>query len=209
MEGIDMIKPEFVLTDHERVLILDHVSDSDKTKLEGDEKAPEESKGKSKKLKGQNKNRFRFKVPDEKQLCFRVLQNGEIQESQCTSKKCRFLHSVEDYLKVKESDLGDACHVYNTKGKCMWGAACRFGSSHLGENGKNIVNPEVISQYEKTKALHTLNKISYTQQMALRKREFDFSRAEAVIKAVDKIFTKDKEVERTPDEEDGRLYQSC
>ncbi|KAF6198090.1 hypothetical protein GE061_007837 [Apolygus lucorum] len=217
MEGIDMIKPEYVITDHERVLSLDCVSDKDKVQL--DETEPSEGaaakqessekdqkgskndgKWKKKKLKGQNKHRATFRVPDEKQLCSKVLYKGEDLTEGCNNKRCRYLHSVKDYLKVKEPDIGDSCYVFNTKGKCPWGVACRFATSHLDEDGNNIEKPEVAAEFQKDKSLQSLNRIPFEKIVELRKRKYDFSKTSEVINAVDKVFK--RENEKNPEDEE-------
>ncbi|BET00169.1 tRNA-dihydrouridine synthase [Nesidiocoris tenuis] len=208
MEGVDMIKPEYVVTDHERVLNLDFVADSVKSQLttEREEDAENGSGSKKKwkkKLKGQNKNRAVYKLPENKQLCSKVLSRGENLPDGCNNKRCRFLHDVRDFLKVKEPDLGKSCYVYETKGICPWGVACRFGLSHVDENGKNLENPSVKGEKD-VKPSISLNKISYDTLISFRKRTYDFSKSLQVVKEVDKLLGTPKDTEEDAEEDDDQ-----
>ena len=55
--------------------------------------------------------------------------------------RCKFGHSVKDYLEQKESDIGDVCPVFEAIGICKEGWRCRWLSGHIrkaesGEEGE-------------------------------------------------------------------------
>jgi hypothetical protein len=45
--------------------------------------------------------------------------------------RCKFSHSVKDYLEQKESDIGDVCPVFEAIGICKEGWRCRWLSGHI------------------------------------------------------------------------------
>jgi len=45
--------------------------------------------------------------------------------------RCKFSHSVADYLEQKESDIGDVCPVFEAIGVCKDGWRCRWLSGHI------------------------------------------------------------------------------
>ncbi|CEG43289.1 trna-dihydrouridine synthase 3 [Plasmopara halstedii] len=44
---------------------------------------------------------------------------------------CKFSHDIDDYMKRKPKDLGDCCPVFDAKGYCRYGLACRFAHAHI------------------------------------------------------------------------------
>ena len=44
--------------------------------------------------------------------------------------KCRFMHDVNEFMKVKPKDLGSECVSFRKKGFCPYSFACRFGGDH-------------------------------------------------------------------------------
>lgn len=79
---------------------------------------------------------------------------------------------------------GPDCYIFNLTGKCRRGSACRFGSKHLTETGINIINP-IKYEESKLKPSATKNQIAGSLQEELRKRKYDFSKAERIMKEVD------------------------
>ncbi|RZC40998.1 Ax dynein light domain containing protein [Asbolus verrucosus] len=124
--GICTIKPEFVLAEYSRELSLECVSDKDKRKLTDDasemppEKKQKLSKSEKKKLSGQNKSRGpTFRCEREKELCNTLINLGiEDEIPKCERKNCKFLHDIQEYLKIKAKDIGEICYNYQTFGKC-------------------------------------------------------------------------------------------
>ncbi|XP_015108772.1 tRNA-dihydrouridine(47) synthase [NAD(P)(+)]-like [Diachasma alloeum] len=140
------------------------------------------------KLKGQNKQRPPpFRSPKEQNLCpWLVDQLATDPEKKCPSQNCKFLHDRVEYMKLKEPDIGPDCYVFELTGRCPRGTACRFGSSHLTETGINIINPERYQNY-KEKPAATKNQIANSLQEKLRRRKYNFSKAERIMRSTDEI----------------------
>lgn len=75
----------------------------------------------------------------------------------------------------KLPDIGDSCHVFDTYGKCMYGITCRFGKSHISEDGKNIVNEELFAKTQLEKRVDNI--LEKDVQVKLWKKRYDFSEA--------------------------------
>ncbi|PIO27245.1 hypothetical protein AB205_0011150, partial [Aquarana catesbeiana] len=108
---------------------------------------------------------------------------------ECASKcyfgeKCKFLHDVEKYLSEKQEDIGPKCHLYETFGKCIYGVSCRFAKSHLGEDFKNLINQELVKQWE-GKAL-VRNSLDKGLQIQLRKKKVPFDKTDKFLKLLNK-----------------------
>ncbi|XP_044266285.1 tRNA-dihydrouridine(47) synthase [NAD(P)(+)]-like [Tribolium madens] len=185
--GICKIKPEFILTERPRELVLECVSDKDKRKLSGSDETPLQkktklSKSEKKKLRGQNKSRGpTFRCTQEMELCNTLINLNLGEEApKCERKNCQFLHDINEYLRIKPKDIGEICYNYETFGKCGRGLACRFGSSHITQ-GRNKINSEKLVETAQVK-----NQLTHELQVALRKRTYNFDFAEALIKSNDK-----------------------
>nr|XP_020636507.1 tRNA-dihydrouridine(47) synthase [NAD(P)(+)]-like [Pogona vitticeps] len=148
-------------------------------KLEEDQdKAPPEGPGKEatgpkgKRARGQNKSRPRVKPTDyeKHRLCLSIVQ--ERGEKCFVGPRCRFLHDVKEYLATKPPDLGERCVLYETFGRCNYGATCRFAGAHLGEDFENLVNPDLLKQWEGKTLVK--NHLSKDLQRELRKKKFSF-----------------------------------
>ncbi|CAI9540559.1 unnamed protein product [Staurois parvus] len=143
-----------------------------------------EDKTEKKRARGQNKSRphVKYNQYEQQRLCPSVTQ-------ECASKcffgeKCKFLHDVKKYLSEKLEDIGPRCHLYETFGKCIYGVSCRFAKSHLGEDFKNLINQELVKQWE-GKAL-VRNGLNKDLQMQLRKRKVQFDKADKFLKHFNK-----------------------
>lgn len=80
--------------------------------------------------------------------------------------------------------IGKECVNFNLTGRCRQGIACRFGSKHITSNGQNIINEKIHDEY-KAKPASVINFLSKDLQFTLRKRNYDFSECEKVVKMVD------------------------
>lgn len=121
-----------------------------------------------------NKNRPIFKETFGEKLC-RLLVDGDA-DAKCDRENCKFLHDVSAYMDSKPPDLGDRCPIYSTKGFCMFGLTCRFANCHLSEDKKNLNS--AMRSFERG-----LN-LSVEVQNQLRKKKYDFSEADSVLKEV-------------------------
>ncbi|XP_058878473.1 tRNA-dihydrouridine(47) synthase [NAD(P)(+)]-like isoform X2 [Acipenser ruthenus] len=150
---------------------------SDKDKKEGE-------KQQKKRAKGQNKSRPHVKpnAYDDKRLCPSVVQ-------ECAAKcffgdKCKYLHDIPAYLKLKPADVGNKCYLHENFGKCQYGITCRFAKAHIGENFKNMVNEELVKNMEGK--VMVKNALSKELQQNLRKRKFDFKASDAYLRQMSK-----------------------
>jgi len=141
---------------------------------------------KREKLRGQNKARPPpFKAARELSLCPRIAdQTASEAERKCSNQHCTFLHDRKEYLKIRPEDIGTECHVFNLTGKCPRGTTCRMGSRHLTEDGFNIIDEKKLLEYSKCSPA-IKNNLSKDLQNKLRKRKYNFSKAEAIVKAND------------------------
>ncbi|KAK4880356.1 hypothetical protein RN001_008502 [Aquatica leii] len=190
--GICAIKPEFMLEDQKRELILECVSVKDKEEIddekrtdtseEPEEKRPRLSKKEKKKLHGQNKSRPVFRQDKEKELCNSLINIRIGQETPtCLKTKCFFMHDVHEYLNSKPKDIADDCYNYNTTGFCVRGLTCRFGKGHLTPEGCNIIDEEKQKIVNEMGA-RTINSLTHDLQNSLRKRTYDFKLAEKIVR---------------------------
>lgn len=108
--------------------------------LDGDQ---DNGKDKKKmKVKGRNKQRPVTHIKSKDKLCPTIFQ-----EKECSfGEKCKFSHDIKGFMESKPKDIGSHCFMFETYGKCPYGLACRYGSKHISEDFKNIVNQEL---YEK------------------------------------------------------------
>lgn len=184
-----------MLPEKERQLNLSHISDEDKINLnvtkninsnDEDHHQPKKAKlsfKEKKKLRGQNKSRGpTYQRERAKELCMKVIDQTENQK--CLKETCPFIHNVEEYLKIKPRDISSTCHNYEISGKCSWGVSCRFGSGHLTEDGKNIVNEEKLKNYQPKQ---TKNILSKDLQNSLWKKKYNFELSEKVVQYNDSI----------------------
>ena len=94
--------------------------------------------------------------------------------------KCTFSHDVDTFMSSqREQDISDVCFAYKTFGKCNYGVLCRFASSHLNGN-INIVDEE---KFAKNKA-QACNFLSKDLQIPLRKKQYNFERANSLSKNI-------------------------
>lgn len=138
---------------------------------------------KREKLRGQNKARPPpFKASRDLSLCPWIAdQTANEPERKCSNQRCTFLHDRKEYLKIRPEDIGTECHIFNLTGKCPRGITCRIGSRHLTEDGFNIIDEKKLEEYSKCPPA-IKNHLSKILQNKLRKRKYNFSKAEAIVK---------------------------
>ncbi|XP_075067950.1 tRNA-dihydrouridine(47) synthase [NAD(P)(+)]-like isoform X2 [Mixophyes fleayi] len=144
----------------------------------------DEDKQEKKRARGQNRSRphVKFSHLEQQRLCPSITQG-------CASKcffreKCKFLHDPEKYLSGKQEDIGPKCYLYETFGKCIYGITCRFARSHLSEDYKNLINEELVKQWEGKAAVK--NSLDKHLQQQLRKKKVPFEKAEKFLKLFNK-----------------------
>lgn len=100
----------------------------------------------------------------------------------CSFKNCIFIHDPKEYLKLKPKDVGEECHVFKLRGLCPRGITCRFGTSHLTDEGINIVHAERQKEWKDD----TKNTIQSQLQIQLQKRKYNFDLSEKLVRHLDK-----------------------
>lgn len=180
------LKPEFLIHGHVRALSLEYVADEDKQKLSllADERenakdsqsVGDGDKPPKKKLKGQNKRRpyDAIQIPRSEKLCPRIAHGDDCPYNE----KCDYVHDIRAYLAKKQPDIGDRCYLFDTFGRCPYGASCRFASVHLNEEFKNVENSELSLSSSLTA---TRNGLPKDVQAALRKRHYEFKDADRIL----------------------------
>lgn len=141
---------------------------------------------KKEKLRGQNKARPPpFKASRELSLCPWIAdQTVDQSEKKCSNQRCNFLHDRKEYLKIKPQDISTECYVFNLTGRCPRGLACRMGSQHLTEDGFNVIDEKKFEEYNKRPPV-SKNHLFKDLQNELRKRKYNFFKAELIVKAND------------------------
>ncbi|GJQ81466.1 hypothetical protein Trydic_g14622 [Trypoxylus dichotomus] len=192
------IKPEYVLPEQKREISLECISQKDKNVLnnaearaQGKDGNTRKSSGKieKRKLKGQNKGRPTFKCDKGKELCNTLINSMDNQKTlyNCNRNKCIFLHDIQEYLKVKPNDIGAICYNYHISGKCDRGIGCRFGKHHISDNGNNVIDKEKYEKWSQN-GPQVVNSLTSDLQQSLRKKQYDFSISEKLVKHNDELF---------------------
>lgn len=215
--GILLIKPEYLISDRETVTVQGEKIENlngEKVAEHEDNQPPQKkarwSKEEKKNRKGQNKARpCPFRVDRAACLCSSLNDSPTDPESvarltagdeqrrlfECRGREaCTYLHDVPAYLAAKQPDIADECPVFRTRGHCPWGLSCRFGGAHLTADGKNVVDTEKVTAYASDPRQGTTNALRRELQESLRKRKYDFSRAESAVAACSVRNKKQREV---------------
>jgi len=112
--------------------------------------------------------------PD-RELCSAIAQGTEC----CFGDACQFNHNVTEYLASKSKPVSDTC-PFEARDQCPYGLTCLCGPTHdMTKKGKDTIEnstttPEMGSSER--------NFLSKPLQQQLRKKNYDFSRADAQIK---------------------------
>ncbi|KAK3592768.1 hypothetical protein CHS0354_003203 [Potamilus streckersoni] len=179
--GWARIKPEFLLLDFKPEVDREFLTDSDKQQLKEDEESnkkhnveTDEPPKKKKKLRGRNKNRPQNTYSKNTgRICAEILAEKECRFGD----KCKFIHDIREYMASKPPDIRDNCYIFSKFGKCTYGPACRFGTSHLDSNFKNIINMEIFDPGLKT----VTNVLVKELQVKLWKRKYNFGKANKIL----------------------------
>jgi len=173
-KGMAKIKLEYLIHDHVRSLNTEYLSKDDK-RYHSKDGPPK------KKFKGQNKHRPReARAPSHKKLCPYV-----IREEKCPfEEKCYYLHDVAAYISEQSPNISSECALFNKFGKCPQGVTCRFSSAHLTPEFKNVINDELWTKFKG--GIRTKNALTKELQISLWKRKYNFDKANANVKALEK-----------------------
>lgn len=185
--GVAKVKAEYLVPDHKRELVQEYVTPEVKQaidkKSQGEDEEDNESGPPSKKikLKGRNKKRHLPPKTDRGDKLCHALVHGHCKFGE----SCKFDHDIERFMKSKPEDIGENCYVFETFGKCPYSFACRYGKKHTAPDFSNIINNEL---YEKTGKFPTVcNILDKKVQDDLRRKKYDFSKANKVFRQIEKF----------------------
>jgi tRNA-dihydrouridine synthase 3 len=134
-------------------------------------------------------------VPVSEELC-RLVREGKT----CSFPNCKSLHSVEDYLAKKPSDISSTCPVYDIHGWCQSGLRCRYGNGHIDRDlGVTLVKDGVVPQPL------TLNTTEQDFLKLLMTKQYDFSEVDKVIKAASSASSSSAASVAPPAESEGSI----
>jgi hypothetical protein len=87
--------------------------------------------------------------------------------------------------------------MFNTHGQCPFGILCRFGQSHIDSiTGLNIINSHLKENY-----IESLNKYPPLLKHLLRRKKYDYTLSDYLVKIANKQITKANILKRNnPDE---------
>lgn len=215
--GVCGIKKEFIVQKQDKVVSsenqdgmtnkrkLSESSNNDCKVSKIDENSDVSNKKKKEKRRGQNKARPKtFQDDKQSKPCPSIINIlSKDDKQQCQYANCKYIHDPIEYLKCKSDDIGKECHIFNIRGQCPRGISCRFGSSHITEDGCNIIdNLKVAAWKEDTK-----NTLQHSLQIQLQKRTYDFSLAERLVKCLDSR-NKDQQKENSEIEDSKKKHIS-
>jgi hypothetical protein len=87
--------------------------------------------------------------------------------------------------------------MFDTYGKCFYGILCRFGQSHIDSlTGHNIINLNLNQNYRES-----LNKYPPLLKHLLRRKKYDYTLADQLVKMANKQITKANIAKRNTEEE--------
>ncbi|KAJ8313578.1 hypothetical protein KUTeg_008139 [Tegillarca granosa] len=190
--GTDTIR--YLVPDHKRELVQEYVTPEVKQaidkKSQGEDEEDNESGPPSKKikLKGRNKKRHLPPKTDRGDKLCHALVHGHCKFGE----SCKFDHDIERFMKSKPEDIGENCYVFETFGKCPYSFACRYGKKHTAPDFSNIINNEL---YEKTGKFPTVyNTLDKKVQDDLRRKKYDFAKANKVFRQIEKFVDESKSI---------------
>jgi len=123
---------------------------------------------------GQNKHRPVTRMDLSERLCSCLVDVAPGADlPSCTFPKCKMQHDLAAFLKSKPPDAGPECYVFSTYGYCPRGVACRFSGQHVDNEGRNLRREGFTIPVDRSR-------LSKSVQIGLRKRQYDFSKAEKV-----------------------------
>ena len=107
---------------------------------------------------------------------------------------CQYMHDVDAFLSTKPPDLGPRCFLFDVVGFCPQMLHCRFGESHKQFDLANIKDDKLDFASLEAKLTSNLNNLPKDLQIRLRKRKYNFKKADAAWKSVGKEMGKTGEI---------------
>ena len=117
-------------------------------------------------------------------------------------KSCQYMHDVEAFLSTKPPDLDSKCYQFDSFGYCPQMLHCRFGETHKEFDLQNIKNDTDFKSLE-AKLTPNLNNVPKDLQIKLRKRKYNFKKADAAWKSVGKEMGKSGEIGKWLEKREG------
>jgi hypothetical protein len=191
-----------LLSEKDRVLI-DGADNSKSKENDTNTIQKEDLKLMSVKLKGQNKKRpppMRFDITE--RICPSLVDVAEGEEPKVCPyhPTCRYRHDVVEYMKERKPDvLLGGCPNYRSTGRCSRGISCLFGDEHVTSEGKNKINPNPNSA-----GSEYFNFLSKDLQKSLRKKTYNFKKAESLAKENNKGYNYSKDKKEKDAETNGK-----
>jgi len=179
------IKKEYVVMKQKVIEKMPTVSCNDDDDNDKDKNSKAKTLGgyqkRTMKMKKQMMRENSNKREREQMMCFQFLKN-----ERCEKERCTFSHDLGKYLENKEEDLPGVCLFANAK-KCPFGIACRFYRTHetkkdsvQREDGCVVLFEEPLKNAREGDLNDDMSEVKYS----LAKGKYDFSRADAVLKAM-------------------------
>ena len=158
--------------------VVEPMAEEDKPSREEIVKAREArrqaKKDAKKERSGQNKHRPVTRMDLSERLCSCLVDVAPGADlPTCTFPKCKMQHDIAAFLKTKPPDAGPECYVFTKYGYCPRGVACRFSGHHVDNEGRNLRREGFTIPVDQSR-------LSKSVQIELRKRQYDFSKAEKV-----------------------------
>ena len=234
-KGVAPIKREFLVLVKDQVINWDYVPDDVAPKVEGQgEKRPIDDRDipgnhKKFKLKGQNKNKDRYKIGRKNRwsrgqklgdsgqaaqprvergnrLCLKLLDS----QGDCPYRsKCEYSHDPYKIFKSVEPDLleDEPCYIYSTYGRCQFGVTCLFSKNHMHLNDEqktayNLIDHSRWSLGEGRRCYQerVSNRLDNLVQYKLRKKAYDFKIVDDVMNRLYKA-----DMEDTSNEDENKV----
>lgn len=187
-KGFAPIKPEYIV-ENERA----EENYNDEEAEGGDRSSNDQGSKRSKKNRGQNKKRDLKQLREETRLCSSLLDPDGGRECPVGVDRCKNTHDVEFYLSTKPTDIEGECPVFATIGYCPAGLKCRWLSSHYNKETKKLLKDLEKMETAKT-SNYEVNKIENDHRIQLQKNKYDFNKADAYSKYLDKFVQNDQNI---------------
>ncbi|ODV94694.1 hypothetical protein PACTADRAFT_85914 [Pachysolen tannophilus NRRL Y-2460] len=203
-KGIALIKPEFILEKQENIISYDddeaesakmkpsNKGDNDSNRNDSNRNGSNSNESKrSKRGRGQNKNRDLKQEHEEIRLCSSLV-DPEDNSKVCRfgPEKCRNEHDVTKYLLNKPSDIPGICPVFQVIGYCPAGLKCRWLNSHYDKEHNRLIKGKDFTKEElddTMKLKEEINWINPRDKMLLQKKKFNFEISEKYIPYLDSL----------------------
>ena len=96
------------------------------------------------------------------------------------------------YLSRRPKDLHSTCYMFDIRGHCSYGLLCRFGQYHIDPiTGHNVTVPRPNQNY-----IESLNKYLPLLKHLLRRKKYNYTLSDHLVKLANKQITKANVVKR-------------